>query len=160
MFIVVWFHLSQMSLLSWFGLGQRVEQPITEDTTKFLEFFPSTCANCKVKTEKLFECLSSKSAEYLKETGLEAKLTAPSKVTKECENDLIAYNVCMIKDFRAKNRPYNYHQQFRVRFFGLTVTLYITLTFTFLYCIFFRFRKSIVRKQVDDCLATMSVTVL
>eukprot|EP00349_Pseudokeronopsis_sp_Brazil_P009405 CAMPEP_0202975268 /NCGR_PEP_ID=MMETSP1396-20130829/67624_1 /ASSEMBLY_ACC=CAM_ASM_000872 /TAXON_ID= /ORGANISM="Pseudokeronopsis sp., Strain Brazil" /LENGTH=52 /DNA_ID=CAMNT_0049710559 /DNA_START=16 /DNA_END=170 /DNA_ORIENTATION=+ len=49
----------------WSFFGSEKPQ-FTEDKTKFLDFFPNTCAKCRTQSDALFECLSSKSAEHLK----------------------------------------------------------------------------------------------
>jgi hypothetical protein len=103
-----------MSIWTWFGYSAPAPT-FTEDTTKFLDFYPTTCATCKPLTEKLFQCLSEKSAGYLKSTNEEERIRASEIAASDCKDDLVAYNVCMLTHFQKKGKTITY-KAFRVSF--------------------------------------------
>jgi hypothetical protein len=100
----------------WWGFffGKPAPPTFTEDKTQFLDFFPNTCADCRNQSTALFNCLSAKSAEHLKSTDLTERKEAGNLMKAECQNELIAYNECMLLYFHNKKSDTKY-KAFRVR---------------------------------------------
>lgn len=89
-----------MSILSW--LWGAPAPSFQEDTSKFLEFFPTTCPDCRPKSDALFKCLSDSTAASLKAEDLAVRAAASVKMREDCEKELRMYNECMLTYFQKK----------------------------------------------------------
>lgn len=100
-------------LFGWFGGAASAPPKFEEDKTQFLDFFPNTCAECRQQSTTLFQCLSTKSLDHLKSEDPIEKKEAANLMKTECQNELVAYNECMLLYFHKKNKDTKY-KAFRV----------------------------------------------
>jgi Na+-translocating ferredoxin:NAD+ oxidoreductase RnfC subunit len=98
----------------WGLFGSSSTPTFSEDKTQFLDFFPTTCAQCRQPSKVLFDCLSSKSLNHLKSEDTVEKKEAASLMKAECQTELIAYNECMLSYYSKKNADAKF-KAFRVQ---------------------------------------------
>jgi hypothetical protein len=111
----------------WYGSSSSSSTQADEDligpdgNVKFPDFFPAVAKSCEKQSSTLFDCLSSKSDEYIrlkKDIELVKEGKPPSEgrtlplpdlpdvetIAKSCLSELKAYNQCQLKHYQSNTK--------------------------------------------------------